>query len=163
MSSTFRIDYVEAALLELLQAKLATAYGSPVQIDSLGDKDFDSEGRLVLRPPALRVRFAAADYGDMRDNQRLTYQAKMPFTILCFESSLRSPADERKQTLVLVATVVDQLAGARLQLADGSLTMPVTIKNVSLVDMVEGPVDQHFEVLIEVEGIAQFSGVNAEG
>lgn len=162
MSSTFRIDYVEAALLGLLNSNLAAAYGAKVQIDSLGDKDFDEEGRLVLQPPSVRVRFAGADYDNLRDNQRLTYEAGLPFELLCFESSLRSKADERKQTLVLVATVQDQLAGARLVLADGSKTMPITMKSVSLVAAESGPVDQLFSVVVLVNGIAQFSGANAQ-
>jgi phage gp37-like protein len=159
--STLRIDYVEAALIALLKANLAAAYGSNVNIDSLGDKDFDEEGRLVLQPPAVRVRFMDANYNALRDNRRLTYQPTMPFQILCFQSSLRSPADERKQTLVLVAAVQDQLAGTVLALADGSQTMPITMKHVGLVDTAEGPVDQLFAVDVEVEGIAQFSGANA--
>jgi hypothetical protein len=162
VSSTFRIDYVEAALLGLLNSNLAAAYGAKVQIDSLGDKDFDEEGRLVLQPPSVRVRFAGADYDNLRDNQRLTYEAGLPFELLCFESSLRSKADERKQTLVLVATVQDQLAGARLVLADGSKTMPITMKSVSLVAAESGPVDQLFSVVVLVNGIAQFSGANAQ-
>jgi hypothetical protein len=161
VSSTFRIDYVESALIALLTSNLSTAYGAKVQIDSLGDKDFDDDGRLVLQPPSVRVRFAAATYDNLHDNQRLTYQSGMPFEILCFESSLRSKADERKQTLVLVATVQDQLAGARLTLADGSKTMPVTIKSVALVETDEGPVDQLFSLVVQVDGIAQFSGANA--
>lgn len=161
MSSTLRIDYVEAALLALLNAKLAAAYGSKVYIDSLGDKDFDENGRLVLTPPAVRVRFKGAGYNTGRDNQRLTYQGTMPFEILCFQSSLRSPADERKQTLVLVATVQDVLAGARLLLADNTKTEPVTMVDVNLVETEEGPVDQLFAVGIDVNGFAQFSGANA--
>lgn len=162
MSSTFRIDYVEAALLAVLNSKLATAYGAKVNIDSLGDKDFDDDGRLVLQPPSVRVRFAAADYENLHDNQRLTYEGGLPFELLCFESSLRSKADERRQTLVLVATVQDQLAGARLALADGSRTMPIEMKSVSLVASEEGPVDQLFSIVVLVKGIAQFSGANAQ-
>jgi phage gp37-like protein len=162
VSSTFRIDYVEAALLALLNTKLAAAYGGKVQIDSLGDKDFDDDGRLVLQPPAVRLRFAGADYENLRDNQRLTYEAAIPFELLCFESSLRSKADERKQTLVLVATVQDQLAGARLVLADGSKTMPIEMKSISLVAAESGPVDQLFSIIVLVKGIAQFSGSNAQ-
>lgn len=162
MSSAFRIDYVELALLQLLKTNLPEAYGADVNVDSLAGKDFDEEGRLVLQPPAIRVRFAGADYAAMKDNQRLTYQAQMPFEILCFQSSLRSPADERKQTLVLVATVLDQLAGTRLLLSDGSLTMPITLKFVHLEETAEGPVDQLFTAGIDVEGIAQFSGANAQ-
>ncbi|MDR3797964.1 MAG: hypothetical protein P4K93_07415 [Terracidiphilus sp.] len=162
MSSTFRIDYVEAALLALLRAKLASAYGSKVQIDSLGDDDFDDDGRLVLQPPSIRVRFAGGEYDNLRDNQRLTYEASLPFELLCFESSLRSKADERKQTLVLVATVQDQLAGARLFLADGAKTFPIEMRSVSLVDTDQGPVDQLFSVVVLVKGNAQFSGANAQ-
>jgi hypothetical protein len=162
MSSAFRIDYVEAALLALLNAKLAGAYGSKVNINSLGDADFNENGDLVLKPPSIRVRFAGGDYDPLRDNQRLTYEAGFPFEVLCFESSLRSKADERKQTLVLVSVVQDQLAGARLLLADGSKTMPIEMKSVSLVASEEGPVDQLFSVIVLVKGIAQFSGANAQ-
>ncbi|MDR3723267.1 MAG: hypothetical protein P4K83_02105 [Terracidiphilus sp.] len=161
MSSNFRIDYVEAALLALFNAMLAAAYGAKVNIDSLGDDDFDDQGRLVLSPPSVRVRFLRGIDEPARDNQRLTYQTPLSFEVLCFESSLRSSADERKQTLVLVATVRDMLSGARLVLADGSKTMPVTLNGVDLVDTSAGPVDQLFSVGIIVEGIAQFSGANA--
>ena len=169
MSSTFRIDYVEAALLALLIANLPAAYATaldvvsaPVNIDSLGDQDFNEEGQLVLQPPSVRVRFTAAPYDPARDNRRLTYQAHPQFEILCFESSLRSKADERKQTLILVGVVQDQLSGARLNLADGSKSMPITLGPLRLVETEQGPVDQLFTQAIEVEGFAQFSGVNAQ-
>jgi hypothetical protein len=168
VSSTFRIDYVEAALLQLLNANLPAAYGvalgatsASIDIDSLGDEDFDAEGQLVLQPPSVRVRYLGADYNTLRDNQRLTYQTAPQFELLCFESSLRSKADERIQTLVLVACVQDQLSGARLNLADGSKTMPITMVDVRLVEGNAAGVDQLFSVRIGIEGIAQFSGANA--
>ena len=157
MSSTMRIDYVEAALLQYISANLPITFGAPVSVDSLGDNDFNDDGTLVLSPPAVRVRFAGANFDPARDNQRLTYQARMPFEILCYQSSLRSKADERQQTLVLVGSVCEILAGARLSLSDGSATQPVTLKNVALVESESGPVDQLFSVGIEVSGIAQFS------
>jgi len=162
MNTTFRIDYVEAALLQLLNANLAAAYGAPVDIDSLGDNDFDENGRLALRPPSIRVRFGVADYDPLHDSRRLTYQANPQFEVLCFESSLRSKADERRQTLILVGVVQDQLSGARLNLADGSKSMPLTLGRVALVETEEGPVDQLFSIGVTVEGIAQFSGVNTQ-
>jgi hypothetical protein len=170
VSSTFRIDYVEAALISLLNAKLPAAYGTElgnagrpvaVDIESLGDDDFNEDGRLVLQPPSVRVRFNFGDYNNLRDNQRLTYQSTPQFDVICFESSLRSKADQRRQSLVLVGVVTDQLAGARLNLSDGSKTMPVTIGRVSLVEDDYGPVDQCFSIAIGIEGIAQFSGANA--
>lgn len=169
MSSQFRIDYVEAALLALLNEKLPAAYGTELgtsvvsmDIDSLGDKDFDDDGQLTLQPPSIRVRFSAGNYDNLRDNRRLTYQANPQFEIWCFESSLRSKADERKQTLVLVGVVQDQLAGARLNLSDGSKAMPITLESVGLIEMGSGAVDQLYAVTITIEGFAQFSGVNAQ-
>jgi hypothetical protein len=169
VSSTFRIDYVEAALLALLNANLPAAYAAalgvasvPMDIDSLGDNDFNEDGQLTLQPPSIRVRFAVADYENLRDSRRLTYQANPQFDILCFESSLRSKADERKQTLVLVGVVQDQLSGARLNLTDGAKSMPITLGRLALVETEQGPVDQLFAQTIVIEGFAQFSGANAQ-
>lgn len=158
---SLRIDYAEAALLVLLQTKLPTAYGSPVDTQSLGDKDFDDDGNLVLQPPSTRLRFRGAGYDNLRDNQRLTYEAGLTFEVLCFQSSLRGKADERLQTLQLVAAVQDQIAGARLALQDGSRTQPITMVAVELVETESGPVDQLFSVRFLVQGVQQFSGANA--
>lgn len=178
MSSTFRIDYVEAALLALLSANLPNAYGaalpagSPqivmnggqptasIDIDSLGDGDFDEDGQLILQPPSIRLRFLGAD-DDARENQKLTYQTPMIYELLCFESSLRSKADQRNQTLILVSVVRDQLAGARLKLSDGSKTEPIRLVDVRLVDGAANGIDQLFSVQVEIRGFAQFSGANA--
>lgn len=164
--SQFQIPDVEAALISLLKSVMPAAYGTPaapvlVDIDSIGDKDFNAQGQLALKPPSIRVRFGGAEFNNLRDNQRLTYEAGMPFEVMCFESSLRSKADERLQTLVLVQTTLNQLAGARLALADGSSTMPLTAKGVSPVITEDGPVDQLFAITVLVNGIAQFDGPNA--
>lgn len=167
--SKFQIDQVEAALLALLTSVMPTAYGaalgldtsSRVDVDSIGDKDFDEDGNLVLRPPAMRVLFDAAKYNNLRDNQRLTYGAALSFEVLCFEESLRSKKDQRKQTLVLVSVAQDQLAGARLALSDGTSSGPVEINSVSLQVPESGPADQLFAINVTVPGIAQFSGANA--
>lgn len=161
MSSTFRIDYAEAALIALLRQNLASEYSAPVDVESLGSKDFDEDDTLVLDPPAARVRYVGSKFDTLRDNKRLTYQVPHMFEILAFESSARDKADERLQTLQLVAAILDQLAGARLGLQDGTTSMPIAIVSVDLVVTQAGPVDQLFSILIAVEGIAQFSGVNA--
>jgi len=159
--SKFQIADVEAALIALLNTSLPTAYGTSVDIDSIGDKDFLDDGTLTLQPPSIRVRFAGAKYDNLRDNQRLSYEASLLFEVMCFESSLRSKADERLQTLQLVQVVQDQLAGARLALADGTSTMPVELDSVSPVITDSGPVDQLYAIVFAVNGIAQFSGTNA--
>jgi hypothetical protein len=115
----------------------------------------------VLQPPAVRLRFKGAGYKSARDNSRVTYEATLPFELLCYEENLRSPADQRKATLVLVSALQDQLAGARLTLQDGAKTQPITMVAVDLVATDDGPVDQLFAVSIEVNGFAQFGGPNA--
>jgi hypothetical protein len=165
--SQFRIDYVEAALITLLKTVMPPAYGTSVapvlvDINSVNSKDFNAQGQLALKPPSMRVQFGDANFANLRDNQRLTYQNGMLFDVLCFESSLRSKADERLQSLGLVAVALNQLAGARLALADGTSSMPIEVKRVSLVLPDDGgPVDQLFAITISVEGIAQFDGPNA--
>jgi phage gp37-like protein len=160
VSSQFPIDQIEPALIQLLARNVGTRYGAAVDIESLGDQDFNEDGNLILNPPAIRVRYSDGNFGNLRDNRRLTYQATFDYEILCFESSLQSEADQRLQTLKLVSIVLDELAGARITLADNSRSMPITIKRVSPVIAESGPVDQLFSILIGVEGIAQFSGVN---
>lgn len=159
--SGFRTDYVEAALIALLTAEMPEAYGAAVDVQSLGENDFDDEGQLTLQPPCLRVLYAGSDYENLRDNKRLTYQAERLWEILCYESSQRGKADERAQTLALVAAVEDQLAGARLTLQDDSISQPITLVTTRLVVMDEGPVQQFYSITIRIEGVAQFSGANA--
>ena len=164
--SQFRIDQVEAALIALLNSVMPAAYGTveaPVLVDvnSVNSKDFNAQGQLALKPPALRVQFSDANYANLHDNQRLTYQPALLFDVLCWGSSLRSKADERLQILGLVDVVLNQLAGARLLLADGTQSMPIEIRRVSLVIPDDGgPVDQLFAITILVSGIAQFDGPN---
>ena len=164
--SRFQVSYVEAALIALLIAVMPAAYGTvdapiAVNVDSLGDKDFDAEGQLVLKSPAIRVRFDRTRRDLLHDNQRLTYQAKIGFDVLCFESSLRSKADERLQTLQLVQAVENQLAGARLLLADGTSSMPCSLGSTYLVAESTGSVDQLFCIEVVAEGIQQYDGPNA--
>ena len=140
---------------------MPTAYGQTVHVDSLGEKDFNEDGALVFQPPALRVLYGDSDYISTQDNKRLTYNCDMNFDILCSESSLRSPADMRRQTLVLVAAVQNQLSGARLQLTDGTTSMPVILRRVQLIVQPGGPVDQFYSLSITAPGIAQFDGANS--
>lgn len=168
MTTAFRIDFVDAALIDLLNKELPTAYAAElgassaaVDIEPLGDDDFNDDGLLVLQPPSLRVRFLGADYDTLKDNQRQTYEGALLWELLCFESSLQSRADQRRQTLVLVSVVLDQLAGARLLLSDGTKTLPISLVDVRLVDGAASGVDQLFSVRISIGGFARFSAVNA--
>jgi phage gp37-like protein len=165
--SQFQIAQVEAALIELLKATMPAAYGTVdapalIDIDSVGTRDFNAAGQLAIKPPSMRVMFAGVKYANLRDNQRLTYQGALSFEVMCFEQNLRSKADERLKTLVLVGVALNQLAGARLALADGTSSMPIELEGVQLVIPGDGgPVDQFFSIALTVEGIAQFNGPNA--
>lgn len=159
--SQFQPNQVIASLVTLLRTVMPAAYNGAIDIDTLGDEDFDENGQLVLSPPSMRVRYRETNFNNLRDNRRLTYQATNQIEVLCFESSLAGKADERAQTMALVVVALNQLAGARLALADGTSSMPITIRSCGLVVTEEGPVDQLMAIGILVEGIAQFDGPNA--
>jgi hypothetical protein len=165
--SQFKIDQVEGALIALLNSAMPAAYGTvdapvAINVNTVNSKDFNAQGQLAIKPPSMRVQFAEASFANLKDNQRLTYEAGLDFDILCYESSLRSKADERLQTLGLVDVALNQLAGARLALSDGTSTMPIEIRRVSLVIPNDGgPVDQLFAITILIKGIAQYNGPNA--
>jgi hypothetical protein len=163
--SQFQITYVESALIALLKSVMPTAYGgvdtpAQISIDAIGDKDFNAEGQLVLDPVSMRVRFGGMEYNNLRDNQRLSYEAGLTFEVMCYVGSLKGKASERLRTLGLVQIALNQLAGARLALQDGTFTMPITLRAVSPVITEDGPVDQLFSITVLINGIAQFNGPN---
>jgi hypothetical protein len=169
--SQFMVTQVESALIALLNSTMPAAYNlalhpvdpppaAGIDIDALGGKDFDENGMLALKSPAMRVEFGGCEYNPLRDNQRLTYEAGMPFDVICFVGSLKSKASERDRTLLLVQAAVNQLAGARLALSDGTFSMPLTLTAVSKVQDRGGPVDQAFAITVLVNGIAQYNGPN---
>lgn len=161
MATKVQPHLVEAAILTLLPARLKISYGKNVDVAPIGGKDFDEDGQLVLKSPAVRLYFAGATYDPLRDNQRLTMEAELMWDLICFEESLKSRADERTKTLELLAVVEDEIAGARLLLSAGVYTQPTRIVSIKPVMDAVGPVDQCYAVTIAVSGIAQFSGVNA--
>lgn len=161
MASQVHIVDVKDALVALLASTLAGAYGTPVDVKSIGKRDFSDDGAITMRPPAVRVRYAGTDRDPLHDNQRLTYQKKLTFEAWCFDSNKRSAAAERDLCAQLAESVEDQLAGARLNLADGSKTLPITLTNTTpLMDM-QDPTDQLYIVEFVVEGLAQYTGANA--
>jgi phage gp37-like protein len=161
MSAGFRVDYVESALVQMLTNVVSGQEGQLIDVQTLGKRDFDEDGALVLQPPCLRVIFLGSPFQPMRDNTRLNYQRVSRFEVLSFAESLRGPADQRLQSLALVAIVEDQLAGARLTLADGTVTMPLALEETQIVEFPDGPVPFCYSTRVAIESIAQFSGANA--
>ncbi len=161
MAGRVQIDLVEAALLDLLPGQLAANYGVNVAVEALGKADFDDDGQLILKSPAVRISFGEAMYGAVRDTTKTTLSADLTFSCFCFHESLRSKSKERTKTLQLVAAVQDELAGARLELSPGVYTEPILLRAVTQAADALGPVDQVFAVVFTVPGLAQFSGKNA--
>lgn len=161
MAIKLKISDVEVAFIAIGLSTLPVTYGAPVDFDSIGTRDFNDDGDLVLSPPCVRVRYNSTAYDPKRDNQKLTYQAANLFDCFVLAENLRSKHDERLDTLNLVDCVADCFAGARLQLPDGTWTEPIEIVTILPV-MNEGSiVDQFYAVTFRVSGFAQFSGDNA--
>ena len=159
--SVVAVNDVENALVALLQSVMPGAYGTPVDVKTIGQKDFTDDGAVTLRPPAVRIRFAGAVYDQLRDNQRLTYEAGMTFEAWCYDTNLRSPALARLASEALAMAVIEQVAGARLRLADTTETLPIGLNSVEPLMSDEDPADQLYIVIFTVKGIAQFAGQNA--
>ncbi len=161
MSTKMQIYDVESALVALLKGSMGTAYGRPVDVKTIGKKDFSDDGAITMKAPAVRIRFAGAVYDGLHDNQRLTYEGAMSFEAWCFDVNLRSQAEARLDCEKLASALADQVAGARLRLADGSQTQPISLSSIDPLMSEEDPADQLYIVIFTVSGIAQFSGQNA--
>jgi len=162
MAGKVQITAVEKALLDLLPRRLKVSYGQNVDVQTLGGTDFDDNGQLVLKSPAVRLHFNSAAYGDARDNTKTTQGVDLLFSAFCRHESLRSLAKFRSQTLELVGALSDELAGARLLLEDGSRTEAIGLTGVNQALDVAGPVDQVYALSFTVSGIATFSGINRD-
>ena len=156
-----QLDQVETAIITLGTAALKAAYSQQIDVDSIGQKDFNDGGDLIISPPCVRIRFAGAEYNALRDNQKLTYEGKPVWEFWCFEENLRSKAEERLDTLKLVTAVQDTFTGARLPLDGGYRTEPMELLSVLPAMDENAVVTQFYIVSFRVNGIAQFSGANA--
>jgi hypothetical protein len=156
---------VEQSLLAALTANLTTLettqFPSGIFVGAIGDKDIDDDDQLLLRMPCARQRYVGSAYKNEGDNQWLTYDASHIFEIWCAAEDLTSKEAQRTATTFVLGQVLPLIAGARLTLADTSLTEPVVIKNIAkLPDDIVGTI---YIVTIEICGIAQFPGTLAAG
>ena len=160
-ASMFLPGDVEQAVQTLLQNALPS-----VNVGSIGDLDTDENGELVFDPPAVRTFYATTRYVANGDSQALTYDdTSHQIDIWCAAENLTSLEAQRYDTLALVAQVLPVLAGARLALADGSVSDPVRLLQLmgSLQGRQGAPVRTVYTIAIEVPGIAQFPGTYASG
>ena len=145
---------VQSAVQSLLKNEL-----SGVNVGSIGDLTTDENGELIFDPPCVRTFFSNTRYAGDNDNLALTYDdTSHELQIWCAAENLSSLEAQRMDTLKLVGRVLPLLAGALLQLADGSQSEPCRL--VSLVGSLQGrqgaPVATVYTITIEVPGIAQF-------
>jgi hypothetical protein len=145
---------VQGALHELLRQALPN-----VNIGSIGDLAIGDDNELAFDPPCARTFFAGTDYGETQDNLALCYDdTSHEIEIWCAAENLRSLEEQRKNTLELVAQIVPVLAGAELELSDGTTTQPVRLKSIvgTLQGRMGAPVTTVYTIKVEVPGIAQF-------
>ena len=149
-------DDVEQSMLTALSAGLAN-----INVGAISDKDIDDDDQLVLDMPCARQRYVGCDYRSLGDNQALTYEAPHLFEIWCAAEDLTSKEAQRTATLQIVRLVLPLIVGARLPLADGSITEPVVLRSIGkLPDDIVGTI---FIVTVEVSAIAQFPGTLSSG
>lgn len=151
------------ALVALLSARLpaSDSFNLAVDVKESGDKDFNDNGELILKNPAVRVWFEQAAYGDTRDISKTTLSATFRFQVVCRHTSLRGAQETRDRSHALTEAVLVELAGARLLFEDGTRSDPIAIRGVARTNDFAGIVQDCFSVLIEVDGFAQFDGRNA--
>ena len=147
---------VEQALLNALSNGLTN-----INVGAIGDKDINDDDQLVLEMPCARQRYVSTEYKNQGDNQWLTYDTSHIFEIWCAAEDLTSKAAQRTATLSIIALVLPLIAGARLTLADTSVTEPVVLQGIN--KLPDDIVGQIYIVTIEVCGIAQFPGTLAAG
>jgi hypothetical protein len=144
----------------LLVAQLAGVGVSDVQ--AISEKDFNSEGDIVMTPPSVRTFYAGTGFHSTTDSQRLSYEAVGRFMLLCAdESHTVDPVDQAYASVKLVDQVCAIVAGTRINLPTGDISEPITLVAVDPMP-VEG-VGTAYAIAIEVPGLAQFAGANAAG
>ena len=162
MAQRLQVNDCTTGLVALLTHTLAPFYLNGIDVREAGRKDFDDAGQLVLHKVAVRVRFGDAVYAQARDISLTTLSATLNYQIICRHESLRTESEMRNRTLALCECVMEQLAGARFKLADGTVAGPVLVKGVVPVSDSYGPVEDCFGVTIEISGFAAFAGPNAQ-
>lgn len=130
-----------------------------VDVKEISVKDFSEDGELVMSPPSVRSFFAEETAQSTSDTQRLSYNAVVRMIALCGDEDLRSPQAQAKASLRLAGQVKSLMIGARLVLASGDRSEPVTYIG-TIPEPVEG-LGIAYAAAFEVPGLAQFAGPNA--
>jgi hypothetical protein len=131
-----------------------------VDVAAICDKDLNDEGEIIMNPPSARVLFAGEVDLSTSDTQRRSYNAIYRFVILVADQDLSGSSANQARASLLLATIVKRiLSGARIVLADGDISEPITYTGMEPVPT-QG-VGMAYGVAFEVPGLAQFPGTNA--
>jgi hypothetical protein len=156
MPTQMKIQDVEAALIELCQNILAE---EKIEVQGVSSRVVDAEGNLIVNPPIVLVYFEGESPSSRSDNLRRTYQVQQLFSLLCGTADFSSRDSEREGAYELLSTLREGLAGARLTLADGHKTMPITLSGVAPEQVDEKGV--WYSLKLVIEAVAQFPGAHA--
>ncbi len=152
----FAIDATWAAIQTLLSAQL----GDDVDVDCIGEQDFDEDGDLSIRPPAARVLFVEERAGQPFDPQNATYNAEQAFGVICAAEDLSGVQSQRAASAQLTDQVKHLLTGARLTLPDGTQTAPMIY--VGTKPLPTSAIGMAYVAEFIVPNIAQFAAPNAQ-
>lgn len=150
----FAIEQTWDAIEDLLRAQL-----DGVDVDSIGEKDFDEQGDLTINPPAVRVCFLEETMAAPVETQNATYNGEQLFAVICAAEDLRGTQAQRLASLRLASQVKHVLVGARLWLDDGTQTEPIIAAGTR--PLPTAAMGMAYVAGFIVPNIAQFSAPNA--
>lgn len=131
-------------------------------VQAICEKDYNESGEVVMTPPSVRTYYAGTRFLSTSDSQRLSYESVGEFFILCADEDHSGDAILQAYASVkLVDQVLSILAGARINLPAGDRSEPITILRIEPVPC--AGVGTAYGIAIEVPGLAQFTGANADG
>jgi hypothetical protein len=139
---------------------LAAAQLDQVDVAKIADKDFNDQGEMIMNPPSARVLFFGEKALSTSDSQRRSYNSIYMFLILVADQDLSgSSANQAEASLMLATRVKAIFNGARIVLADGDISEPITYTGIEAVPA--AGVGMAYAVAFEVPGLAQFPATNS--
>jgi phage gp37-like protein len=146
-----------------IQALLSAQLGNEVDVDCIGEDDFDEQGDITIKPPAARVLFLDEVSRGALDPQNRSYNVDQAFAVICAAENYSSVQTQRIATLQLADQVKHLLVGARLALPDGSAggdrTEPILYAGMS--PLPTSDLGMAYVAKFVIPNIAQFAAPNA--
>ena len=151
-------EFTTSEMWDAFTALLAASLAG-VDVKRISARDFNDGGELILNPPSARSFFAGEGAASTSDTQRLSYNVVARMIVLCADQDLSDPVAQAQASLTLAGKVKTAMIGARLVLASGDTSEPITYIGMEP-EPVEG-LGIAYAAAFEVPGLAQFAGANA--